>query len=298
MITREESKEMRDSTKGYLAAIASAVCYGMNPLGIFLYKEGVNTDSALFYRFSIASLLLAITLLVKRESLIVNRKDLPVLISLGFAFAVSSLAYYHSFFYMDAGISSTILFIYPIMVAIIMTTFFHEKITLSMVASIVIAMAGVAILYYGGKTKLNATGVILVLVSALAYAIYMVIVNRTKPKLSAIKLTFYATLFCAAFILVHSLFGEETHLMFPHNGTVWFFAFILGVFPGLLSLLLITIAVRHIGSTKTAIFGALEPVTALCIGVLLFDESLTFRMGLGIYLIITSVLIVIITSKR
>ncbi len=287
------------NTKGYLAATASAVCYGMNPLGaLCLYQEGVNTNSALFYRFSLASLLLGLTLLIQRESYKITKHELCFLVILGLMFAISSLSYYDSFHYMDAGISSTILFIYPIMVAIIMTTVFHEKLTPPMVVSITIAMIGVTILYYGGEVNLNLLGVILVLASALSYALYMIIVNRAKLKLSATKLTFFATLFCSCFIFIDSLISPEKHLMFPHNGTVWFFAFLLALFPGLLSLLLMAISVRHIGSTKTAIFGALEPVTALCVGVFVFGEILTPKMIVGVILILTSVILVIVAARR
>lgn len=289
---------MTPTTKGYLSAIASAVCYGTNPLGaLFLYREGINTDSALFYRFSLASLLLSITLLIQKESFKINKRELIFLITLGLMFAISSLSYYDSFHYMDAGISSTILFIYPIMVAIIMAVVFHEKLTHVMMASIFISMLGVGILYNGGDVKLSLIGVILVLISALAYAVYMIIVNRANLKASATKLTFYATLFCACFIFCHSLTTQDNHLIVPFSPYIWLYAMILALFPGLLSLLLMAVAVRNIGSTQTAIFGALEPVTALCVGVFVFGEKLTPKMIVGIILVLASVILIIMARK-
>lgn len=53
-------------------------------------------------------------------------------------------------------------------------------------------------------------------------------------------------------------------------------------------------AVHYIGSTPTAILGALEPVTALFFGVLLFKEKLTPRLIIGIAMIITAVTLIII----
>lgn len=290
---------LTSTTKGVIAAIASAVCYGMNPLGaLYLYKDGINTDSALFYRFSLASLLLGITLLIQRETFKLDKRELAFSILLGLMFAVSSLTYYDSFHYMDAGISSTILFIYPIMVAIIMAAVFHEKLTYPMMAAIFLSMVGVAILYNGEGVKLSITGVILVLISALAYAIYIVIVNRARLQVSATKLTFFATLFCACFIFIHSLTTTDNHIIVPYSANIWFYAMILALFPGLLSLLLLAVAVRNIGSTQTAIFGALEPVSALCVGVFVFGEKVTFKMGIGILLVLLSVTLIILARRK
>ena len=110
--------------KGIICGILAAVCYGTNPFGALpLYEEGVNTSSVLFYRFSMAVLMLAAMLLIERKSFRVSGSDLKTLGSLGLLFAASSITYYQSFRFMDAGIASTILFVYPVMVAVIMATF-------------------------------------------------------------------------------------------------------------------------------------------------------------------------------
>ena len=289
---------MSSDAKGYLAAIFSAVCYGMNPLGaIFLYKDGINTNTALFSRFTIAAVLLAITMLIQRETFKITRRETMVLLCLGVLFGISSLSYYESFHYIDVGISSTLLFVYPIMVAIIMSLCFHEKLTTPMVCAIITATVGVFTLYYGSEFNLNIIGIILVLISALSYALYMIVVNQAKLSLSSIKLTFFATLFCAFVIFLHSLTSPVNHLMPLDTGRSIFYAFVLGLFPGLLSLLLMAIAVKHIGSTRTAIFGALEPATALFIGVVVFGEVFTFRLAVGALFIIGSVLLVIVAPQ-
>ena len=113
--------------KGIICGILAAVCYGTNPFGALpLYEEGVNTASVLFYRFFMAVLMLAIMLIVRRKDFSVTKGELKVLGSLGMLFAASSITYYQSFHFMDAGIASTILFVYPVMVAIIMASFFKD----------------------------------------------------------------------------------------------------------------------------------------------------------------------------
>ncbi len=290
---------MSDLVKGYAAAIASAVCYGMNPLGaLSLYKLGFNADSALFYRFALASVMLGVVMLVQRDAFRLSRKELIYLSSLGGLFAISSLTYYDSFHHIDAGIASTLLFVYPIMVAVIMSVCFREKLSRPMLVSIVVALVGVGVLYNGTTARLSMLGIALVMISSLTYALYLVVVNRANLKCSAFKLTFYSSLFCSLVIFCHSLTSSETHLLLPDSLPAVGYIFILALFPGLLSLLLMAVAVRCIGSTKTAIFGALEPVTAVFIGVCVFGEVLTHRIILGILLILAAVTVIVVSSKK
>lgn len=130
---------MGKASLSQICLILAAVCYGTNPFGALpLYEEGVNTASVLFYRFFMAVLMLAIMLIVQRKSFGVSKGELKVLGSLGMLFAASSITYYQSFHFMDAGIASTILFVYPVMVAVIMASFFREKVTASTINSSVL----------------------------------------------------------------------------------------------------------------------------------------------------------------
>ncbi len=289
---------MNPTVKGYLAAAASAACYGMNPLGaLSLYSEGLTANCVLFYRFFLASLLLAGYMVFKGESFRISGKEALLLLFLGSMFAISSMTYYDSFYYMDVGVSTTLLFVYPVIVAAIMALFFKEKLSLHVAISIVVAMAGVVILYLGGDAVLSFVGVLLVFLSALSYALYMVVVNRTKPRLSSVKLTFYAALFCSILILCSSWAMGEGNIHLLESGKQWFWASFLALFPGLLSLLMMAVAVRNVGSTITAVMGALEPLTAVCVGIFVFGEQMTLRLAFGICLVVGAVLLVIVSPK-
>ena len=281
--------------KGIICGILAAVCYGTNPFGALpLYEEGVNTASVLFYRFFMAVLMLAIMLIVQRKSFGVSKGELKVLGSLGMLFAASSITYYQSFHFMDAGIASTILFVYPVMVAVIMASFFKEKVTASTITSIILALVGIGLLYRGDAgISLSTIGVLLVMVSSLTYAVYIVIVNQSSIRMSSLKLTFYVLLICMLCLLAYSFTSPDLHLMLPPSSRAWFFACWLGLVPTVLSLVFMTIAVHEVGATPTAIMGALEPLTAVAIGVMVFDESLTLRLAVGIVLILSSVLLIV-----
>ena len=281
--------------KGFTYGAIAAASYGMNPLfALPLYGAGMNVDSVLFYRYFFAIVMLGILMKVKKQSFALKKTDILPLAVMGLLFSFSSFFLFESYNYMDAGIASTILFVYPVMVAIIMAVFFHEKVSFITMFSIALAFTGISLLYEGGDGKtLNMLGVLFVILSSLTYAIYIVGVNRSTLKnLSTTKLTFYAILFGLSVYIVRLNF--LTDLQVIPTAWLWGDVLALAILPTAVSLVCTALAIHYIGSTPTAILGALEPVTALFFGVLLFHEKLTPRLMVGILMIITAVTLIII----
>lgn len=289
--------DMNSKVKGTLCGIGAAVSYGLNPLGALpLYADGINTNSVLFYRYGIAVILLALFMLSTKKSFAVSLKELSVLAPLGILFSMSSLTLFDSFHYMDAGIACTLLFVYPVMVAVIMAVFFKEKVTLVTSFSIVMALFGIALLYRGGDgVLLDTLGVFLVMVSSLTYALYIIILNKSFLRMSSLKLTFYVLSFGIILIIINSIFGDDSaRIQMLSTARTWAFASMLALFPTVISLLLMTVAVHEIGSTPTAVMGALEPLTAVVLGVTLFGEQFTSRLGCGIMMILSAVILIVL----
>lgn len=281
-------------TKGVILAIISAICYGMNPLGaLFLYEEGLNVNSVIFYRFIFASILLAIFMLIKKDSFNLKFKEIILLALLGLLFGISAISLFNSFLYMDAGLASTVLFIYPIFVAIIMALFFKEKNSIITILSIVFAFIGVVLLYESDGANVSNFGIFLVIVSSLCYAIYIVIINQYL-KMSALKVTFYSMLFCTITILIHSFFDSSLNIMPLVNFNMWFYTIFLALVPTIISLLFLIKAIQLIGSTSASILGALEPLTAVLIGVYVFNEKITFWLVIGIVFILFGVILIVL----
>ena len=135
----------------------------------------MNPDSVLFFRYLFAIPVLGMMIVARGRSFKLKRKEVLPLIIMGLLVALSSLALFQSYNYMDVGIASTLLFVYPILVALIMWIAFKEKLTLPTVLCILLALGGIGLLYKSGDgSTLNLTGIILVMISALSYAIYIV----------------------------------------------------------------------------------------------------------------------------
>lgn len=278
-----------------MAGIAAAVCYGTNPLGALnLYSDGLSTNSVLLYRFGIAAIIVAIILIARKESFKVTLQEFKTLSALGILFVASSFTLYSSFHHMDAGVASTLLFTYPVMTAVIMAVLFKERISWQIVTSILLSLIGVALLYWSDRTgRLSTVGVVLVLVSALTYSVYIIISNRGKLHMSPFKVTFYVLVYCMLFNLIVPLVtGRPIEGL--HTPRAWFFAIWLAVVPSIFALTLLSYAAKHIGSTPTSIMGALEPLTAVLIGIFVFNEQFSMRLAIGILLILAAVTIIIL----
>lgn len=285
---------MQSKLKGYLCGIGAAVCYGTNPLGaLYLYEDGINANSVLFYRFALAVVMLGMLMAARRKSMKVSRRELSLLCALGVVFSTSSITLYFSFCFMDAGIASTLLFVYPVMVAVIMALLFKERLPAVSVFAIMLALSGIAMLYHGdGGATLSTRGVMLVMFSSLSYAVYIVVVNKSPLRMSSMKLTFYVLFFGMLTVLTNS-FITGLHIQMLTTPRMWSCAFMLALLPTVFSLVLMTISVHETGSTPTAVMGALEPLTAVVIGVAVFGEQLTPRLAAGIVLILTAVIMII-----
>lgn len=283
---------------GVIAGLLAAIFYGTNPLGALpLYAGGITSGNVLFYRYAFSVAIFAVWLLLRRESLSVKWGHAIKLAILGTLFAMSSVTLFVSFRYMSAGVASTILFSYPIMTALLMVMFYHERVTWGTTLAIALALGGIALLYRGdGGTVLSTTGIMLVLFSSLLYALYIVYVKQFKIEgMTPEKFTFWVITFgWVAIMLFMAFTGERPQLL---HGTQWAYAVQLALLPTVGSLFFINVAIRIIGSTPTAIMGALEPVTAVAISCLLFGEAFTLRLAIGIVLILSAVTIIILRKR-
>lgn len=283
-----------EKTRGYVLGAIAAASYGLNPLFTLpLYGAGMGVDSVLFYRYLLAIVMLGALMLVRRRSFALRRCDIVPLAVMGLLFSFSSLFLFASYNYMDAGIASTILFLYPVLVAVIMAVGFHERVTVATVLAIALSFGGISLLYEGGDGRtLSLVGVGLVFLSSLCYAIYIVGINRSSLReLSTEKLTFYVLLFGLSIYVVRLRFCADLQLV--PTPALWINALSLALFPTIISLVTMAGAIRRIGSTPTAILGALEPVTALFCGVVVFGESFTSRIAVGVMLILLAVTLII-----
>lgn len=283
---------------GYVLGALGAASYGLNPLfALPLYSDGMDADSVLFFRYSFGILLVASMIIVRGRSFKAKPRHLAMFVVLGLLMALSSETLFESYNYMDAGIASTILFIYPILVALMMALFFKEKLKPLTIVCLAVSFIGIMLLYHKSDgSSLSLVGVGLVVASALSYALYIVGVNKgSLANVATLTVTFYVLVVGTIFFFVR-LHGC-TQVTVPNHWPLWGNLLALGLLPTVMSFLCTTAAIKIIGSTQASILGSLEPVTALIVGVTVFGEVLTPRDYFGLVLILLAVTAVIAGDK-
>ena len=284
--------------RGYMLGVMSAVSYGLIPIFILPIKQAhFSMDITLFYRFFFSALMVGGYLMYSRQNFRINKKEALILAILGICYALSSEFLFIGYDFLTAGIASTVLFIYPVIVALIMFFFYKEKLNRLSVVSLLLAFAGVIVLCLKENgLEINFAGLGIVMLSSLFYALYMVIVNKSNLKVSGFKLTFYSMLFTSMFFMTKSVIGNES---FAIPSTAIFFNFLIFAFlTTVISSLCLVYAIKNIGSTPVAILGALEPVVAVMVSVLIFHENFTTNLLIGITLILLGVILNVISDRK
>ena len=291
---------MRRRTLGVIFGAAAAASYGTNPLSALpLFALGLGVNSVLFYRYLFAVIIYGLWLKFHKKICfkLTQKEFLPLLI-MGLFFSFSSLTLFEAFKYIDAGIACTILFIYPAIVAIFMVLFFHEKFSKTVLFALILVIFGINLLYNGKPTgSLSPYGVGMVISSALLYAAYIIGVKNIKAirHINSGKMTFYVMLFGLIVYIVNLKFCTELQPLTEPK--MWLCTLALALLPTVLSIETINIAIKLIGSTTAAVLGALEPLTAIFFGVVVFHEQLTPKIIVGIIAVLTGVLLVILRKN-
>lgn len=292
----------RNALIGYPAGIITGVTYGLNPLfAIPLMREGVAVESILLFRYSIAVALLGLFVWARGQSFRITGKQAGILVALGLLYTCSSLCLFEAYKYIASGLATTLVFLYPVLVAIIMVVFGVVP-SWPVWVAIVMTFLGVMLMTHGSSpaTAVNPIGVALSVGSATVYALFIVIINRSRAisNISNTLLTFYALLigavvFCARIVMADV--PVVRGLTSPH---AWLLLTGLAVLPTIVSTASLAVATRNIGATKASVMGVFEPITAILIGTLMFHEPLTPNILLGILIAVAAVVFMVQATKR
>ena len=286
---------------GYPAGIITGVTYGLNPLfAMPLLMAGAAVQSVLFFRYSIAMVLLGGWLLLRRQSFRVDLRQLGILLITGLLYTSSSLFLFLAYRYVASGLATTLVFLAPVFVAIIMV-FLGKTPSWPVWLAIVATFVGVVIMTGGDDGgSIDARGVWLSIASALAYALFMVIINHNKriADISDTLLTFYV-LTVGAFVFLCIAAWSGNSLTAHLTGARAILSLMgLAVLPTIVSTATLAVATRNIGATKASILEVFEPITAILVGAVAFGEPLTPGIIAGISIAIVAVTFMIYATRR
>ena len=286
---------------GYAAGIITGVTYGLNPLfAVPLIRQGISVDTILLFRYLLAVVILGGWLAVRKENFRVSRKQVSRLVLLGLLFSMSSLTLFEAYNYIPSGVATTIVFLYPVLVAIIMV-FMRVYPTWQVWLAIVMTFVGVLFLCRtDGNGMLHWRGLALSFASALAYAMFIVIVNRSTRirNIPSTVLTFYSLLVGSVVFFAMAMSEGHTLTEGIAGPAAWLSLLGLAVLPTIVSTATLAVATRLIGATKASVLGVFEPVTAILVGAIAFGEPVTTNVIIGIVLTMAAITFLVISSSQ
>lgn len=299
-MTRYERKMRRITINGLFYAAISSMSFGFSPLfSLGLIAAGLSDFDILSYRWLIAGIVLMIYAFFKKKSLRLNSfGEVWKVILLSILRAITSVTLLLGYVNISSGIASTINFMYPVIVTICMMLFFGEKRSkidfLAIAASIFgvyLLASGDSIMVEGGNTGL---GLACSLISAVSFAAYYILMKQVKAdKIEVVKFTTWIMMLSAFyFIICAIIFNGRLTLVTDMKS--WINILGLGLWATMVSNITGVKGIRRIGPTMTSVLGALQPVTAIILGVLFLGEHLYTRSLIGIMIIIAAVTIIVL----
>lgn len=290
-----------ERTKGILYAALSSSTFGLAPLfTLLLLAGGYSPFETLSYRWGVASLFLGTLAVFSGRSFRLSRREFFTVFLLSLFRAATSLSLIIAYQHIASGVASTIHFMYPLAVALAMMCFFREKGSAWVFAAIGMSIVGAVLLSLGNVdfTRGNtALGMISACISVVSYGGYIVGVRKSRAvEIDSTVLTCYVMGLGALYFILGGLLTGGVRI--ETDGMAWLYILGLALPATAVSNMTLVQAIKRIGPTLTSIFGAMEPLTAVVIGVVVFGEPFTLQGAAGILLIVAAVSIVVLRSGR
>lgn len=287
--------------KGILYAAVSSSTFGLAPFfSLTLLLAGFSAFEVLSYRWGVATIALTLFGWCSGCSFRLEKKDFLVVLLLSLLRAVTSFSLLIAYQNIATGVASTIHFMYPLAVSLVMMYFFQEKKSLWVMFAVFMSLLGAALLSSGELEAKNGdtiVGLVAACVSVFSYAGYIVGVRMTRAvRINSTVLTCYVMGLGTVLYFIGALTTSGLRLV--ADGYTWLIILGLALLATAISNITLVRAIKYAGPTLTSILGAMEPLTAVVIGVFVFKELFTLNSAIGIILILLAVSVVIFRKQK
>ena len=295
----EKTVMNRKTVTAYVLVILAAVGFGLQPLlANIVYGYGIGPVMLAWLRVACMCPIFLILSLLKRQKLAVGLRPVLKCAFLGLMGAVLTTAFlFNAYRMIDTSVATILNFTYPVFVLVLGIVIYREKADIKQVLALIICIAGI-ILVCGKGGNISFAGAALALGSGITYGIYILYLDKSRiiDEIGFFSFSFWFFLMSAVMLLPIAAFGGEFSLRISAEGWLWVIIFSLD--GGIIATTFLSYGINIVGGVRSAIIGALEPVTSVIAGVLAFDEVLTGLKILGIVLIIAATVVVILPGKE
>ncbi|MCE7945971.1 MAG: DMT family transporter [Chloroflexi bacterium CFX4] len=273
---------------GVLLILISAAAFGAMPiLTVYAYADGVTPITLLFLRFGIAALVMLGLTGVRRTGLPRGRL-LGGLIVLGaVGYAGQSLAYFTALTEASVGLVSLLLYLYPMLVAVLATLFLKEPFTRLKAAALGLALFGL-VLTVGGEPDGKPLGIALGILAALLYSCYITFGSTLTRRVSALQST---TVVLSAAACTYGVINLLQGAAFPQTADGWLAIAAIALISTVLAVLTFFAGMARVGPTNAALLSTVEPVVSLLLAAVLLGQTPTLLRLFGGVLILSAVIL-------
>jgi drug/metabolite transporter (DMT)-like permease len=284
-------------TIGYAFAFAGAALFSTK--GIFIklaFAQGVSTEAALALRMLVALpvYLVILATMLRRNS---RLQALLTAREIGAAMAVGCLGYYLSSYLDFAGLAFVsaqyerlVLFTYPFFVLLFGVWFFGDCMNWRLVPPMLVSYAGLLVIFAWNLSVAPDglwQGTLLVLGSALTFALYQHLARRRMRVLGAGLFTCIGMSTAAALAIGQSLVVDGPGQYLGFTPSVWMLGLMLGIFGTVLPSFLLNAGIARIGPRATSSTASFGPIFTIVLAVLVLGEAFTPIHALGTALVLS-----------
>lgn len=279
---------------GYVLIILAALGFAALPIFIkYGYNVGLTTEIMLFLRFLIASFILIFIMFVSRKKRInTNKSYLPILVVQGLVFFGSSYCYMLSIKYMSASVTNILLYTYPLIVVLMATMIFKEKISLVKAITLLISFLGclmVIDIINTSTQQISMLGVSYGIGSAIFYAIYNINGQYLSKTVEPVTISTYTSVVC---LLATTVVYPPVDVFAGHSHqAMWIVGLGTAIFCTIIPLFCYQKGLSFLGASQASILSTIEPVIATVLAFLILGETLSTIQLSGAFLIILGVLL-------
>ena len=277
--------------KGKICLLISAFIYGLAPiLAKVTYAGGANGITLTFLRGSLCVPLLYIMMKADGKSLKLSRSEFKRVLVLGiFGGALPIVLLYLSYNYISIGLATTLHFIYPLVIVIVSSLLFHEKMTKIRLIAVIFVTVGI-FLFVDISRASDKLGIVLALLSGIFYSFYVIYMERSGlENMDYVKLTFYIMVIMSLTTLI---LGVLVHgISFDLSPKAWVYAVLISFMITLFAMPLFQAGVRYEGASTAGIMSTFEPITSVALGAMFLGEIVGLPQLLGGLMIIAGVIL-------
>jgi drug/metabolite transporter (DMT)-like permease len=280
-----------------LLIVVSALSFGsISTLTVLTTSAGVPLLTVMAWRYLLGAALLALAAPIKQLRSLPRRRIIQLMLVGGVGQALITYLSLHALEYIPVGPLAFLFYTYPAWVALIAALRRTERLTPLRVTALMLALAGVTIMVGAPTEKLNPIGVMLAIVSALLYSVYLPALEHVQQDISALLSTFLLIAGAAISFVLAALFAGELYL--PEGAAIWSNIFLLAFVSTIIAFSALIKGLSVLGPVRTAIIATVEPFFTGILGVLVLGNQLSASTLIGGVLIAAAILVIEWSSTR